>query len=576
MTPETRRDLKRLLSALCDGELTVGELARLEAILQADAECRRFYLEYLDMHARLLVHPLLSAGTPRPPGDTGHAACPPEETRTPAADRPPTAHSVRRKLPRALRYVAVAAGAVAATLFVQALWWQPPPPADREPAHGPAGSAAHPSSYVATLAQTADCVWEDPGPRRVGSRLPPGELRLRSGAARLRFDSGAELLVEGPAALRLDSPAAATLLRGKVVFRGDETAAPFDLRTPSSTLIDVGTEYAVAVAADGEEIHVFDGSVQRTARADGGAARTEYLKAGEARRYAGAAEPGRPAAADPARFVRSLPAPKFVPPGAAAGLLAYEGFDYADPEAFRDGKAEGGLGWEGPWVHFFARPLHPEDEGRLVLNPRAGLKRPAAPGRQAAGSFDYTGFTKYYRRLASPVRLDTEAVYYLSFLFRRDGPSDDDDVNAVAVLLWTEEEYQLVRRGADDPRKRLNVGVRGRNQLFTQLRDASCRIAMPLRYGETYLLVAKVVASASHPDQVFLRVYGRDEPVERDEPGSWSVVGPPLHSDLVFDWLQVHVNSRRRQTLDELRLGTTWASVTAPWAAPAPQKDGRP
>src|SRR5437667_292557 len=78
-----------------------------------------------------------------------------------------------------------------------------------------------------------------------------------------RPQCGARLVLEGPAELRLESASAATLLSGKVVFRGDESALPFDLHTPTSTLVDYGTEYAVSVAADGEEVHVFEGQVQR-------------------------------------------------------------------------------------------------------------------------------------------------------------------------------------------------------------------------------------------------------------------------------------------------------------------------
>ena len=89
---------------------------------------------------------------------------------------------------------------------------------------------------------------------------------------------------------------------------------------------------------------------------------------------------------------------------------------------------------------------------------------------------------------------------------------------------------------------------------------------LPLSYGETYLLTAKVIASSSYPDQVFMRVFGPQEPVDREEPGNWSVVGPPIESDLVFDWLEIHINSHTRQTIDEIRVGTTWASVAAPWA----------
>jgi hypothetical protein len=48
------------------------------------------------------------------------------------------------------------------------------------------------------------------------------------------------------------------------------------------------------------------------------------------------------------------------------------------------------------------------------------------------------------------------------------------------------------------------------------------------------------------------------------------VVGPPVDSGLVFDWLQVHINSKTRQSIDEVRVGTTWSSVAAPWAGPPP------
>jgi hypothetical protein len=201
-----------------------------------------------------------------------------------------------------------------------------------------------------------------------------------------------------------------------------------------------------------------------------------------------------------------------------------------------------------------------------------GLGRPGAAVPGVGGCFDYTGFSKYYRRLATPVRMDADGVYYLSFLFRRQGPPADP-LNAVAVLLRTSEE---VRTDAD-PSRRLNIGVGGVNHLFTHLNRVGLRTPLPLKYGETYLLVAKIVASSSNAGQVFLRVYGPEELVEREEPGSWSVVGPPFPSDLVFDWLEVHINSKTRQTMDELRLGTTWSSVTAPWIATSGlEKPGKP
>ena len=125
-------------------------------------------------------------------------------------------------------------------------------------------------------------------------------------------------------------------------------------------------------------------------------------------------------------------------------------------------------------------------------------------------------------------------------------------------MRQTEELASDQRDATIDLRKRLNFGVDRTNELFTHLERVGRRMPLPLSYGETYLLVAKVAASGAYPDQVFLRVYGPQEPVDRQEPATWSAVGVPVQSDLVFDWLEIHINSHTRQAIDEIRLGTTW------------------
>jgi hypothetical protein len=576
MTPEVRSELQRLLSALCDGQLTPEQHDRLEELLAGDAECRRQYLEYVDVHARLLGHPHLGGGrAPRPteeqPVPSPESPLPGPPARRPTESRPAFRGRLWRPVPHAVRYVLVAAGTLAASLLIQIFWWNPQAPATN-PIRGPARKVSKPPApaYVATLTQTKDCIWEGDGKsRRVGSRLVPGELRLRQGVARISFDSGPDLLVEGPAELRLESGTAATVLQGKVVLRADETGAPFDLHTPSSTLVDYGTEYAVAVGPEGEEVHVFEGEVERTPKK--AAAGPERLKAGQARSYGRSPDsPGRPAELAPAKFVREPADGGAAPPDPAAGLLAYEGFDYKDPEDLPAGKANGGFGWTSPWTPGFARPRNEGDQNVLALNVKQSLFRRGAEKVSVGGSFDYTGFAKYWRRLATPVRLDTDGVYYLSFLFRREGPPADP-LNAVAILLRTSDELKQ-----ESARDRLNIGVGGPNQLFTHLHKVGSRTPLPLAYGRTYLLVAKIVASRSHPHQVFVRVYAPREPVERNEPGSWTVVGPPFQSNLVFDWLEVHINSKTRQTIDEIRLGTTWSSVTAPWVRASGVPRGKP
>ena len=88
------------MSGLCDGRLAAAELARLEVLLVADANCRRIYLEYMDVHVRLLSRPDLEGVIPR------------------IASRPRIEAPPRRDR-RLSRYVLVGAGTLAASLLVQ-------------------------------------------------------------------------------------------------------------------------------------------------------------------------------------------------------------------------------------------------------------------------------------------------------------------------------------------------------------------------------------------------------------------------------------------------------------------------
>jgi ferric-dicitrate binding protein FerR (iron transport regulator) len=568
MKTQEQLELSRLLSTLCDGELTEADHLRLEELL-ADREARTFYLQYLDLHARLLAHPAVGGEQRLPALDAvaaivsgePHGPAEPEICLAPRTERPIARN--KRRLRRLVSYGFVALATLAATLLVQMFVWRgqsAPPLAEQQQ------EPAEPPSYVATLAQAADVLWEGPGsPLREGSRLVTGELRLREGIARLHFDSDVNLVIEGPAALRLHSATSATLLAGKVVFRADDAAAPFTLSTPSSILVDTGTEYAVEVRPEREEVHVFAGEVQRLAKAAPPDASPQLLAAGEAWRYdAPATAPGEAAALAPEKFVRQLP-PAGADPDPARALLAYEPFAYDNPNSLRLETAAGGIGWAGPWGGGFARPVGQRDDTAMPLNVAEGLTRANVVVTSPSGCFEHAGFSKYFRQLAEPVRLDREAVYYLSFLIRRGGPPTEP-LNSVSVQFrQTDELLRDQRDGTTDMRRRLNFGLDRTNELFTHLERIGSRAPLPLSFGETYLLVAKVVASSEYPDQVFLRVYGPQEPVDRDEPGSWSAVGPPIYSDLAFDWLEIHINSEVRQALDEIRLGTTWSSVTAPW-----------
>ena len=172
MSPKVRQELLHLLSALCDGELAEAQQLRLEELLDADAECRRYYLEYMDLQAQLLRHPLEHGrGVGQPEGKRDQQMVPPRN---------------KRRVQRAMGYVLVAAGTLAASLLLQVFWRLHSASSEPVPIQNPnrETTVASNAEYVATLTQTANCVWQDANEaRRAGSRLVPGELDLRKGIA---------------------------------------------------------------------------------------------------------------------------------------------------------------------------------------------------------------------------------------------------------------------------------------------------------------------------------------------------------------------------------------------------------
>ena len=249
------------------------------------------------------------------------------------SEQPLTSSGVRgRGGPQIVRYLLVATATLAASLLIQVVWAYTQTPG-RGRAAPPASQAVETprvmttplSASIATLTQLADCIWEEPAARRVGSRLPASRLRLRSGIARVRIDGGPDLVIEGPADLRLDSAMAAT-------FHGARSSSwPMKRRRlraarPHRPLSWISgpnmlSRSALRVRKSTSSPEKCD-ALPGPARAD-----PEHLTAGEARRYAGSpASAGRPTVLDPARFIRQVANPVQPIADSAAGLLAYESF----------------------------------------------------------------------------------------------------------------------------------------------------------------------------------------------------------------------------------------------------------
>ena len=94
-------------------------------------------------------------------------------------------------------------------------------------------------------------------------RLVVGQvLSLRRGMAEIAFESGARVFVEGPAVFEVESVNGGRLTVGKLVATVPPAASGFVIDTPSTKVIDLGTEFAVAVdRVGGADVHVFLGNV---------------------------------------------------------------------------------------------------------------------------------------------------------------------------------------------------------------------------------------------------------------------------------------------------------------------------
>jgi ferric-dicitrate binding protein FerR (iron transport regulator) len=140
---------------------------------------------------------------------------------------------------------------------------------------------------VATLIEAKDVVWaEGQPPIGLNSRLEPRAIRCDSGTLRLSFDSGAMVTLEGPADLRILSGMRLRALRGRITARMKGDTKGFTVETPSTLVVDQGTEFGVEVDASGRTgVVVFEGLVDLSCGGSpGGPGPTRRLGQGEGMR----------------------------------------------------------------------------------------------------------------------------------------------------------------------------------------------------------------------------------------------------------------------------------------------------
>jgi hypothetical protein len=312
--PFPSADFDESVAGVCHGTATEEQMRALNALLRTDSRARDEYLLRVELHARLASDPDLfpRAEDPRPgcrvaEGDFWTCGS------GRAAGRP-----IQRRGMRWAPVLAVAACLVLVAAGSWAFWPRRP---------GPLSGST--SIAVAMLTRTVDAEWvEGTEPPHAGSPLDPGWLRLKSGMAQIVFYSGARVVIEGPAELRLISPSEAVCQTGRLLAEVPEPARGFRVRTEHLDLVDLGTSFGLEATQGRTEVHVFAGKVELSA----GKGPKQALSETQAAVVQGSAPP-RLVAADATAFT---PMFEFQQRSIASEAFRYEQWQFANAQLKED------------------------------------------------------------------------------------------------------------------------------------------------------------------------------------------------------------------------------------------------
>lgn len=273
-------DLKARIDEYLDGTLEAEGMRALEEQLQQSKAARDYFVRYSGLHSDLFLDARSNRVADRALGTIA-----------------PTAGRQQRS---GLRAIAVAAG----ILLAMFLGW-------RLGVHRK--SATEPEA-VAWLVNAQDCQWADGQSPEEG--LTVGTiLNVERGLAEIRFRKGTHVVLNGPAKLELLSDNSARLHRGRVSARVPESAIGFELQSPQGKVVDLGTEFGVAVGEDGStDVYVFKGEVVTTPAAF----QPLHLQTNMGVRLADG-RPKRPVVGhvvEPDQFVRTIVPPPIIRPKA--------------------------------------------------------------------------------------------------------------------------------------------------------------------------------------------------------------------------------------------------------------------
>jgi hypothetical protein len=326
MLPNENAELVQLLGQLADEQLTDAGRSRLIELLRNDAAARDYYLDYMELHARLILREergtrdagrglgtsVPSVTAERSAFSTSSVAIP-----SPLSILHYPLSTTDSFVGSALFSYLIAAVILGIGLLVGAVTHvsqleqlvQKPLPSPFGRGAGGEGSAARDAAHSAVVGQitgmfdcrlVGDSKTKDPiqkfeirnsksettskSPNLQISKFPVtlgDKFNLTSGLLEITYHTGARVILQGPVEYQVESPAGGYLSIGKLTARVDKglgirdkspdiphpsSLIPhplFSVRTPTATATDLGTEFGVEVDTQGATTsYVFRGLVR--------------------------------------------------------------------------------------------------------------------------------------------------------------------------------------------------------------------------------------------------------------------------------------------------------------------------
>lgn len=264
--------LHDLLERVCDQTASADEVAELDGLLRSDEAARAYYLRYLSLHCSL------QTGAGEVPDSSA------DECGICVADFGDLI-ATRRNARRWTIWGLAAAAALVAVLTTAASYWNGQGQVIPDARDSFVAVPVPPSSHIARVTRLSDdIIWQSPNESiALNSHVNVGDvLQLTRGEMRLTYGTGVELRLLAPAEFVVNA-AGGRLVRGGVRAVVPEQGRGFTIETPNGKVVDLGTEFGVAVDDFGvSEVSVYQGTVDTFADRRGGAPETVRLRQGEA------------------------------------------------------------------------------------------------------------------------------------------------------------------------------------------------------------------------------------------------------------------------------------------------------